>query len=143
MALKIMLAHLVMRYKIHPILVNFTAALVPVSIGNDFLERWSGRKPFGEVGWWTMLYAAAVTPFTALTGWLFWMKDDVGVHGMLIHKWLGTSLALLVPAMALWRAYFYKKNRRPAAAYLVAGLLLVALLAYQGSLGGAQVFSGM
>ncbi len=138
-----MLAHLVMQYKIHPILVNFTTALVPVSIGSDFLERWSGRKSFNEVGWWTMLYVAAVTPLTALTGWLFWMKDDVGVQGMMIHKWLGTSLALLVPALALWRAYFYKRNRRPAAGYLFLGLLLVALLIYQGSLGGAQVFKDM
>ncbi|HVA67090.1 MAG TPA: DUF2231 domain-containing protein [Elusimicrobiota bacterium] len=143
MSLEIMLKHLVMQYKIHPILVNFTAALVPVSLFSDLTARMSGRKSFEEVGWWTMLYAACVTPLTAAAGWLFWMKDDVGVRGMEIHKWLGTSLALLIPALAVWRAYFYRRNRRPAAAYLLIGLLLVALLAYQGSLGGAQVFNGM
>ncbi len=33
----------VMAYKVHPILVNFTAALVPVSLASDILARLLGR----------------------------------------------------------------------------------------------------
>jgi len=143
MSLVIALKHLVMQYKIHPILVNFTAALVPASLGSDLLERIFGKKSLGETGWWTMFYAACITPLTAATGGLFWMKDDVGVRGMMIHKWLGTSLAVLLPLLMLWRWRFHARKSRPGAAYLLIGMLLVALLAYQGSLGGAQVFKDM
>ncbi len=137
------LKHLVMEYKIHPILVNFTAALVPVSLFSDLMARAAGKKSLEEVGWWSMLYAACITPLTAAAGRLFWMKDDVGVPGMAIHKWLGTALAALIPLLALWRWRFYARGRRPSAVYLAVGALILAALVYQGSLGGAQVFSGM
>jgi uncharacterized membrane protein len=137
------LKQIVSKYYVHPILVDFTAALVPVSIGSDLLERACGRKSFRVVGWWTLLYAACVTPLTALTGWLFWMKDDVGVTGMTIHKWLGTAFVILIPALALWRAKFWRTDRRPSVLYLVVAVLLLGALTYQGHLGGAQVFKDM
>lgn len=136
-------AGVVMQYKIHPILVNFTAALVPVSLASDAVGRWRENGALTKTGGWTLFYAGAVTPLTALTGWLFWMSDDVGSHGMMIHKWLGTTLALLVPALALWRAWYYRRGRKIDGFYLAAAALLVAALIYQGSLGGAQVFKDM
>ena len=66
-------------YKVHPILVNFTAALVPVSVGSDVLGWVFGKQSLRDTGWWTLCFAAVITPFTAIAGWLFWMKDDVGV----------------------------------------------------------------
>jgi len=137
------LQRLVMDYKIHPILVNFTAALVPVSVASDVLERVSGEASLGQAAWWAIAYAGAVTPLTALTGWLFWMKDDVGVPGMTIHKWLGTALALVVPALLLWRWRFQRRRVRPDVLYLACALAIVAVLVYQGSLGGTQVFKDM
>lgn len=137
------LQRLAMDYKIHPILVNFTAALVPVSVASDALERVSGEASLGQTGWWTMAYAGAITPLTAITGWLFWMKDDVGVQGMLIHKWLGTTLAAVIPALLLWRWGYQRRRVRPGVLYLVFALAVVAALVYQGSLGGAQVFKDM
>ncbi|MGH7297361.1 MAG: hypothetical protein ACRELB_20665, partial [Polyangiaceae bacterium] len=68
---------------------------------------------------------------------------DEGVLGMSIHKWLGTSFPVVILALVLWRASFWKQDRRPGAAYLVFGLAVLAVLVYQGSLGGAQVFSDM
>lgn len=143
MSLIILAKQAVMEFYIHPILVNFTAALVPVSLGSDLLERLTGHADLRATAWWTMLYAACVTPLTALAGWLFWMHDDVGVTGMTIHKWLGTALAVLIPALALWRWRAWKAERRPSALYLAAVLALVAALAFQGHLGGVQVFKNM
>ncbi len=137
------LRHVVSHYKIHPILVNFTAALIPVSLASDFLARLLHRESLRNTGWWTLLYAATITPFTAVSGWLFWMPDDNGLTGMTIHKWLGTCFAVLLVGFLIWRASIYRRGRWPDVLYLLVGLLMIAAVTYQGSLGGNQVFGGM
>jgi uncharacterized membrane protein len=129
--------------KLHPILVNFTAALVPVSVASDFVGRLFKCESLRQTGWWTLLYATAITPFTAIAGWLFWMPDDNGVAGMTIHKWLGTGLAVLLFGLFAWRWHFQRRKQSPNFAYFFLGAIFVAALAYQGHLGGVQVFSGM
>ena len=130
-------------WKIHPILVNFTAALVPISIASDIAARVLHRESLRAAGWWTMLYAGVITPFTAIFGWLFWMKDDRGVKGMTIHKWLGTSLAVVLILLLAWRIIIHREKQAPSRAYLLIGVCFVAALIYQGMLGGKQTFGGM
>lgn len=134
---------LVMTTKLHPILVNFTAALVPVSVASDLAGRLARKEALRHVAWWTLLYATVITPVTAISGWLFWMPDDNGVPGMAIHKWLGSGLVVLLFGLCAWRANLRRRQQWPTAAYFIAGLLVVAALVYQGHLGGNQVFSGM
>ena len=43
----------VIAYKLHPILVNFTAALVPVSVGSDVLGWVFRKQSLRDTGWWT------------------------------------------------------------------------------------------
>lgn len=129
--------------KLHPILVNFTAALVPVSLASDLAASVSKKEPLRQTAWWCLLYATALTPFTAAAGWLFWMKDDNGSQGMAIHKWLGTAFVALLFLLFLWRRDFQRRGRPVTAAYLFVGALLLAALVYQGHLGGAQTYSGM
>jgi len=129
--------------KLHPVLVNFTASLIPVSVASDWLANYRKDESLRHTAWWTMVYAMIITPFTAITGWLFWMNDDNGVTGMTIHKWLGTGLVVLLFNVFLWRFQIYRAKRQVPAAYLLLGLILIALLTYQGHLGGEQVFSDM
>ncbi len=135
------LRQFVNNWKIHPILVNFTAALIPVSVLSDIVATILDRQTLRDTGWWTLCYAAAVTPLTALSGWLFWAPVDDQVTGMLIHKWLGTVLSLLVLGLVGWRWWFFRKGRWPGILYLLAGSAAVAALVYQGHLGGEQTFS--
>jgi uncharacterized membrane protein len=129
--------------KLHPILVNFTAALVPVSLVADLAGRLRRDESLGNTGWWTLFCAMAVTPFTTLTGWLFWMPDDNGSLGMTIHKWLGTGLAVLLFGLFAWRLSLHRQRRWATIPYLIVGAIFVAALVAQGHLGGGQVFSGM
>lgn len=69
--------------KLHPVLVNFTAALVPVSVFSDFAGRVIKNESLRNAAWWTLFYETVITPFTAITGWLFWMADDNGVAGII------------------------------------------------------------
>src|SRR5437660_1526952 len=81
---------------LHPILVNFTAALLPASLLSDVLGRLLRKQSLAAAGWWMMLYAALITPFTALAGWM-WLRQmsDMNMPPMTIHKWLGTALAVI------------------------------------------------
>ena len=129
--------------KLHPILVNFTAALVPVSVASDVIGRLRKDESLRHTGWWTLFGATVITPFTALTGWLFWMPDDNGVTGMTIHKWLGTSLAVLLFGLFAWRLRLRRQQRWATMPYLALGILFIAALVIQGHLGGQQAFGAM
>ncbi len=133
----------VMSTKLHPVLVNFTAALIPVSFFSDLAGRAFKLESLRATGWWSMFYAMVVTPFTIVTGWLFWMSDDKGVVGMTIHKWLGTAFVLPLLGVFLWRLSAHRRKAWPSLGYLVVLAVVVAALAYQGHLGGNQVFSDM
>lgn len=126
---------------LHPILVNFTAALIPVSFAFDVLGRVTRKESLRSAGWWTLLAAVIVTPFTAFAGW-WWLRTmgEMDHSTMTIHKWLGTSLAVAVVPMVLWRGWLYRRGIPPAWPYLLALLLVVGALVYQGDLGGSMSF---
>ncbi len=128
---------------IHPILVNFTAALVPVSVGSDVLGKLTKKESLRSAAWWTILYAALVTPLTVAAGW-FWkstlpaaaLPDDL----IYIHQWLGTLCVLLFVLQAIWRGWLFFTEQETSYTYLLFASIVVAALMYQGSLGGKMVF---
>ena len=87
------------------------------------------------------MLAAAITPITALLGWL-WMRsmDDMDHWQMPYHKWLGTGMAVALVGLAAWRCWLARNDRWPNIAYFIAGLLLVGAVVVQGDLGGAMSF---
>lgn len=127
---------------LHPILADFTAALIPVSVGSDILSRLTKSTPLRNTAWWTLLYATLITPFTVIAGWVFWDKGDVGDPWMTVHKWLGTSLGVLLFGLFAWRWKIHRDKKPATAAYLLLGIIFVIALIIQGSIGGAKVFSG-
>jgi uncharacterized membrane protein len=127
---------------IHPILVNFTAALIPVSLCSDTLGRMLGRASLNHTAWWTLLYATAITPFTALAGW-FWKRSIEAAlppDVIAIHQWLGISLAGAFIILAVWRGRLHQRGRSPGIAYLLFAAFVAAALIYQGHLGGSMTF---
>lgn len=125
----------------HPILVNFTAGLIPASFLLDLLGAWLKRDALRVSAWWTLLLAAALTPLTALAGWL-WMRsmEHTGHWQMPIHMWLGISLAFLFVALAVWRGWMYRHGTAPGWLYALAAAVLLGALMYQGDLGGSMSF---
>jgi len=47
---------------LHPILVNFTSALVPASVASDSAGRIFRKPTLHSAAWWTLIYATAITP---------------------------------------------------------------------------------
>jgi uncharacterized membrane protein len=126
---------------LHPILVNFTAALIPVSLISDVIGRILGRSSFHSAGWWTLLYGAVITPFTALAGW-YWLRSMPSAHDpdLPIHQWLGVALAGALIPLTVWRGVLYRRQAKPGIRYLVAAAVLLAVLVYQAHLGGSMTF---
>jgi uncharacterized membrane protein len=126
----------------HPILVNFTAALLPLAFLSDVLGRIFRRQSLHNAAWWMVLYAAAITPFTAAAGW--WWKHTAGsalpANLITVHQWLGTLAAVLFIVLAVWRWSIHKRAVSPSFAYLTFALIAVLALVYQGSLGGKMLF---
>src|SRR6478736_1240687 len=93
--------------QLHPILVHFTAALVPLSFTADLIAKAARKRSLADAAWWTLLAAALVTPLTAATGW--WLRLSVGRGQMevdpvmTVHQWLGTFLVLPFIALCVWR----------------------------------------
>jgi plastocyanin len=55
--------------ELHPILVNFTAALLPLALLSDLLGLWLKRPSRHSAAAWKVLYAAIITPLTGAAGW--------------------------------------------------------------------------
>lgn len=127
----------------HPILVNFTAGLVPASLVSDLLGKAGKFRTLSSAGWWTMMYAALLTPATALTGW-YWKAaipaEVLPADLIVTHTYLGIALAMLFAVLAIWRAIIFSRDALPGTGYLLTAGTTVALLVYQGSLGGKMVF---
>lgn len=126
----------------HPILVNFTAALLPLAFLSDLLGLWSKRASLHNAAAWMVLYTAIITPLTAAAGW-WWKSKSAGAlpaSVIAVHQWLGTSLAVIFILLAIWRWRPQNRNSAPSLVYLVITAVVVLALIYQGSLGGLMVF---
>lgn len=128
--------------ELHPILVNFTAALLPLALLSDLLGLWLKRSSLHSAAAWMVLYTAIITPLTGAAGW-WWKIKSAGTlppELIAVHEWLGTSLAVVFIVLAVWRWRLYRRNAVPTLAYLAFALVAVLALVYQGSLGGGMVF---
>jgi uncharacterized membrane protein len=127
---------------IHPILVNFTAALVPASVGSDIVGRVLRKPSLHAAAWWMLVYAAAITPLTALSG-LWWKQkqvDTLPAQQLLRHEQIGFALVGALIVLAAWRYAAYRKSLAPGLAYVLLGLVVIFALMVQGALGGDMVF---
>lgn len=129
-------------HHVHPILVNFTAALVPASVVSDLLGRLSRRDSLARAAWWMLLYGAIVTPGTAVAGW-YWKKeveDGLPAEIILLHQWIGISLAAGLLVLAIWRGRIHARDESPGALYFLLAFVVLAVVVYEGNLGGSMAF---
>jgi uncharacterized membrane protein len=123
---------------VHPVLVHFTTALLPASMVSDAAGKVFTRASLNQAAFWMVLYAALATPFTAFAGWM-WAATIVPGHitgTLATHQYLGFFLGAAYIVLAAWRWRAFRAGGCPRAGYLVAAAAVMALLFYQGYLGG-------
>lgn len=123
----------------HPVLVSFTAALIPISLLFEILGLALKKEELRAVAWWTLLSAAIITPATALVGWLWLWSVPVDQWQMTIHQWLGTVAAAILIGLAIWRGMLRRRATAPGFWYVAALALFVIAVFVQGELGASMV----
>lgn len=125
----------------HPLLVNFTAGLFPAAVLADWLGRWRRRQSLRAAAWWMLLFAAVISPFTALAGWLWYREvGDMGHWQMPVHKWMGLSLAIALVPLAVWRGRLHKRGKDPSLRFLIVASVVLAGMVMQGHFGATMSF---
>ena len=125
----------------HPILVNFTAALLPLALLSEILGRVFRRRSLHDAALWMVVFAAAITPLTVAAGW-WWRHRGRQLAPEVNYD---TSMARNICSrtiyhLAVWRWRIQKSDIPPVSAYLASLFVLVLALIYQGSLGGTMAF---
>jgi uncharacterized membrane protein len=150
---------------IHPNLVHFTIGLFVIAIAFDvvgalypverrlfrFLALPVTRAGLHDVGWYNLLACAFLSFFTVAAGFyeillavpIPGVTSSIGLRSMETMLWHGVggvAILLLIVAMTVWRGFQRFRWRRDMGRqvqwlYLLAGLLLFAVLAVHGTLG--------
>ena len=84
------------------------------------------KAPLHAAAWWLLVYAAAITPLTALAGWRWKQRvgDALSPELILRHDRLGFGLVFAFLALAIWRYAAHRKQEAPGMPYLPRKALL-------------------
>jgi len=129
---------------LHPVLVHFPLALLPVSVLADALATLAGVASLRPVGWWAMAAAAAGAAAAAAAGWYDMTRaslDEPVHHRVHRHRRFGLALLAALVGLAVWRGVMEASDRFIPMLYLDLAALTVALAVFQGWLGGELVYA--
>ena len=128
---------------LHPILVHFQIALLPVSVAADAVGLFGHIVSLSHTAMWTLLSAAASSVGTVAAGFYDMYRaplseeTHVRVHR---HMRVGLVLAMAIIGLATWRGLIHLHGGIVPIYYLDIAVLGVALAAFQGWLGGELVY---
>jgi uncharacterized membrane protein len=131
---------------LHPPIVHFAIALTITGVIFEILYLITKKESFKNAGFWTFIFGAVSVVLAALTGHLAEEAvEDIArgvAHDILeTHEELGNILAGLFVFLGAFRIFVYiKDNMKLYYLYLVAAIVSVLLIAYQGNLGGKLVY---
>ena len=125
--------------EVHPSLVHFPLALLPLSVGADLLGRLTGSEALLDIGRRTMPLAAGSAVVAGVAGLMAQTEveaDGEALEMLKTHRTLNLGLVTVASAMAAYRS----GRERPSVGYLAMGLVGLATMAYSAYLGGAMVY---
>jgi uncharacterized membrane protein len=126
--------------EMHPAVVHFPIAFLPLSLGADALGRLTGDYTLLEMGRRTMPLAAASAVNAAVFGLI--AQEAVHAEGqahdlLATHRTLNAGLVALTTALAAKRL----RTRRPGLGYLALGLAGLGVMGYSAYIGGRMAYA--
>ena len=128
---------------VHPILVHFPIALLPLSVAADTIGLFGHIVSLSHTAVWTLLAAAVASVGTVAAGFYDMYRAPLSeeaharVHR---HMRVGLVLATAIIGLATWRGLIHLHGGIVPIYYLDVAVLGVALAAFQGWLGGELVY---
>jgi uncharacterized membrane protein len=126
-------------HEVHPALVHFPLALLPLSIGADLLGRLTGSQKLLDLGRQTMPLAVTSGLVAGVAGLMAQTEvetKDESLDMLQTHRTLNLSVVAVGGVMAAYRS----RTERPSLGYLLAGLAGLAVMSYSAYLGGSMVY---
>jgi len=126
--------------EVHPALVHFPIALLPVAVGADALGLMRGSRELHAVGRVGIVLAACSAALAGVFGFIAQETVELDREARPIlqtHRTLNVVGLGVVTAMAIHRV----ARKRPSRGYLIAGLAAVATVSISAYLGGKLVYS--
>lgn len=126
-------------HEVHPAIVHFPIAILPLAIGADLVGRLTGNEGLRNAGRTLMPIAAASAALSAATGLVAQeeVEADGRAHDVLVtHRNINLGLVALTAAMAAWRS----RRDGPSAGYLALGLAGLGAVSYSAYLGSKMVY---
>lgn len=126
--------------EMHPAVVHFPIAFLPLSLSADALGRLTGDYAFTQMGRRTMPLAAASAVNAAVFGLIAQeaVHAEGQAHDLLVtHRTLNAGLVALTVALAAKRL----RTRRPGVGYLALGLAAVGMMGYSAYVGGRMAYA--
>lgn len=125
--------------EVHPSVVHYPLALLPIAVGADLLARATGSDRLAEVGRTLMPIAAASAAFAAVTGLV--AQEEVDAQGeardlLVTHRSLNLTLVTLATGLAAWRS----RQDEASGGYLALALAGLGAMGYSAYLGGKMVY---
>ncbi len=125
--------------EVHPSLVHFPIALLPLTFAADLAGSVTGDRRLSWLGRWGMVASAASAALAGVAGLI--AQEEVNVEGpsmdtLITHRNLNLAVLGLTTALAVRR----QGERKAGPAYLVGAALAVGTLLYSGYLGGKVVY---
>jgi uncharacterized membrane protein len=125
--------------ELHPAMVHFPIALLPVAVGVDALGRATSNDGLLEAGRRGIAVAAVSAALAGVAGLIAQEAsrfDRQGRQLLVTHRTLNLGLIGLTGWLALRRA----RRDRPSLAYLMAGAAGIGVMTYSAYLGGHMVY---
>jgi uncharacterized membrane protein len=125
--------------EMHPALVHFPIALLPLAVGADAVGSLTDNESAFSFGQKAICIAAGGAVASAVTGLI--AGEEVNVEGasqdmLMTHRNLNLIATVVASGMALWRL----QHPKPSRTYLAVGAAGVGVLAYTAYLGGKLVY---
>lgn len=128
---------------LHPIMVHFPLALLPLSVGADAVGLFAGIASLSDTGWWALLGAALASLVTVAAGFYDMSRAPLTEevhHRVHRHMRVGLLLGVAIIGLAVWRGVLFAHTQVVPIFYLDLAVLTVALAMFQGWLGGELVY---
>jgi uncharacterized membrane protein len=125
--------------ELHPALVHFPIALLPLAIGADGAGVLTRNRELLVLGRWGITAAAVSAGFAGVSGFIAQEEVNVVPEARKIlraHRALNVGALFAMTGLAVARS----RMRRPGRAYLLTGLATVATVGVSAYLGGRMVY---